>query len=621
MYNIFKSEFKRYQKWALLLMLAHIGGAWFSYKIGILWMDENSPVFGAEWLAAIIGGFLFGLLQMGLYKKPSQWTYLIHRPLATNQIFLAIFMATVALVSLVFFLPSLLVILSLDLFTEHVVDARHYVFPVQVFGIAITSAMLGNYTQLYPNKAVVLSVSLLSYFMVAGLYTTPAATIIPMVLASVCLFYLTKKAFKPDLTRHFDSMTATVIASLPVQLSLSFAAIFLQLIYHVPLLIMGEHPDNNPVLGTYENFRFHLNERESAVYFLDNIDNEQSRELARQAKFGDVAMINYAGTSGGFPVRNNMLVQDEHRFYDGNNNTMWSFSHDHMLFKGFERSTGAPRGWISKAGFYEDTSAIPPGETFVDVPHVIRQQFVVTRDKVTRLNFEDNLVETVFTLKSDEQLLGGVSMTDNFASIMTDKRLYLFDRDDFAGASDNLTPEYVAEHPDNMRSLEQVFLVKVVDGYVVTYIDDPDYIEDNIITKTYVARLDGDTEYVGEYRFDKAKHPAFIIHDNFVVSPALLYLDTVIFKAIAPGQNDSSTKAGTRPIPGGIVYTAIIVGLLSTFLVWMLSRKLNLPNNKKAMWTLMTLITGLPGLVSFFIFTDWREQLRQQKRKSNLQTV
>jgi hypothetical protein len=621
MYDIFKSEFKRYQKWALLLMIGHFSAAWFSHRIGLLWMDENSPVFGAQWLSALMGGFLFGLLQIGLHKKPSQWTYLIHRPLSSTQIFLALLLAAATLVALVLFIPTLLIIGSLDMFTEHVVDARHYVFPFQIFGIAICSAMLGNYTQLYPNKMVFLTVSLLSYFMVTGLYTTPISTIIPMTVASIWLFYLCKKAFKPDLTRHFDTVKDTVIASFPVQMSLSFAGVFLQLLYHLPLLIAGAHPDNNPVADSYDYFRFYLDEAESAVYFLNKIDTGQSKELARQAKFGDAAMVNYAGASGGFPVKNNMLMQDEHRFYDANDNTMWAFSHDHMLFKGFERSTGLPKGWIGRNGFYPSLNDIPTSEYFSDIPQVVRQRFIVTRDNVNRINFDDKLVEPIFTLQADEKLLGGVSITESFASIMTNKRFYLFDRDDFNASSDNLKPEYMVEHPDGMRSLEQIFTVKVVDGYVVTYIDDPDYIEDDIITKTYMSRLGGKAEFIGDYHFSRAKHPAFILHDNFIVSPALLYLDTVIFSLIAPEQNDSSTKVGQRPVPDNIVYIAVVVGLLSTLAVWFLAGRFNLPRNHRLAWTVVTLITGLPGLISLFILTDWREQLRKKKYSAALQTA
>jgi len=163
--------------------------------------------------------------------------------------------------------------------------------------------------------------------------------------------------------------------------------------------------------------------------------------------------------------------------------------------------------------------------------------------------------------------------------------------------------------------------VKVVDGYVTTYIDDPNFTEHDIITKTYVTRLDGTSEFVGDYHFTGAKHPLLVLHNRFAGSPFLLYVDTALFRLIAPGQDDFATKIGQRPVPESIIYVAVAVGLLCTFVVGFLAYKFNLPTSHKIAWIVMTLITGLPGLISFFIFTNWREWLRQKKHHPAFQSV
>ena len=82
-------------------MLLHLAGAWFAHASGFLFLGGDNLVLRAEWIGGTLGGLLFGLLQMGLHKRPGGWAYLIHRPLSPIRIFLALSNAALCLMALV----------------------------------------------------------------------------------------------------------------------------------------------------------------------------------------------------------------------------------------------------------------------------------------------------------------------------------------------------------------------------------------------------------------------------------------------------------------------------------------------------------------------------------------
>ncbi len=616
MYDIVKSEFKRYRIWALLLMLVHLVAAWFMHAAGFLWLDRTSPVHTGEWMAALFGGALFGLLQIGLHKRPSHWAYLIHRPISSTRIFLGLTIAALALICIALFLPALLIIGILDGLTAQVVDWRHYAFPWQVFGIAFATYMVGAYTQLYPSKAVFVSVALVTYFFIMGLYTTPLTTFVPLLVVCVWLFYLCKESFKPDLTTHFSRPRDIVLAALPLQIALTFLLNVAQVpFYHVPLLIMGAHPDKNPVPDTYETFRFHTEDEAQATYFLSKIGSERATTLIRQAQLGDRAIIQYVGADGRFPLRNNMLVQDyrAYRFFDANRG-VWAFSHDQMLIKGYDNAQDATIGWIGEQGFLDTPAAANEKDRYAEVPIIYRGRFIVSKRQVKRIDFDDRLVETVFTLAADEQLTGGVTVSDHFAAIASDKRLYLFDLADFNDHAGELEPEYELIHPVGLDPIGQIYSVKLVDGYLLTYIREPTYRENDVATQTFVIKLDGSSEYIGEYRFTATKHPLVVAYNQFVNSPAISYLQGLIYSWITPGQKSATISMSARSVPRSVWLIALLLCAASAIAVFFLARRSQLPRAQVGLWTLMTAVVGVPSLLSFFVLTHWRDRLLAPKR-------
>ena len=143
MFELGKSEFIRYQKWAILIVIVLLGALGFISKIKpLLQADQGqSALVNMLFLGACI---IFGLLQMALYKRSNQWTYLIHRPISPAKIYFALCGAGVLLIVIALGLPWLIAMFGLDMFTHTVVESRHYLHIVFLLLTCIMCYLIGN---------------------------------------------------------------------------------------------------------------------------------------------------------------------------------------------------------------------------------------------------------------------------------------------------------------------------------------------------------------------------------------------------------------------------------------------------------------------------------------------
>ena len=80
MLDLIKSELTQFRGWALALAGVHLVALGFMARV----VDLAQQPLVVHWviggLYALVG-LLFGLYQLGSYRKPSQWLNLLHRPM------------------------------------------------------------------------------------------------------------------------------------------------------------------------------------------------------------------------------------------------------------------------------------------------------------------------------------------------------------------------------------------------------------------------------------------------------------------------------------------------------------------------------------------------------------
>ena len=154
MFELGKSEFIRYQKWAMLIAIVLL--ALFGFVSRLKPLLEANTAQSIFVNVTFLGGSIFlGLLQMTLYKRANQWTYLIHRPISPAKIYFALCGAGILLIVVALGLPWLVAMLGLDSFTHTVVESRHYLHIVFLLLTCIMCYLIGSLVVLNASFGIV----------------------------------------------------------------------------------------------------------------------------------------------------------------------------------------------------------------------------------------------------------------------------------------------------------------------------------------------------------------------------------------------------------------------------------------------------------------------------------
>ena len=121
MKHLFKAELLRFRHWALATALVHVVALGFMTRVVDL-AQQPKTVYQVLAMVYAVIGTLLGLYQMGMYRRPSHWLNLLHRPLHRLQVAGALCGAGGVLLLATIALPVLLVAGYQEVFTARVVD-------------------------------------------------------------------------------------------------------------------------------------------------------------------------------------------------------------------------------------------------------------------------------------------------------------------------------------------------------------------------------------------------------------------------------------------------------------------------------------------------------------------
>jgi hypothetical protein len=137
MKDLFLSECRRFRLAAIVFACVHL--------VVQMFINRMSDVLQWRWDMHVLAlavymliGLAFALYQLGTYRQPGRWVWLLHRPLPRVAIVASIGAASMALILFAVGLPALLTVLGADWLAGRTVDARHYMLVVHlVLGTAI----------------------------------------------------------------------------------------------------------------------------------------------------------------------------------------------------------------------------------------------------------------------------------------------------------------------------------------------------------------------------------------------------------------------------------------------------------------------------------------------------
>jgi hypothetical protein len=346
MKHLFLSEWHRFRRYALAVGVVHALALLFLSRVTNLVQRPYDDHAAMLFLYMAIG-LVLGVVQVGSYRKPSQWLWLMHRPLSPPRIFASLALSALALLGVAILVPLVVFVAATDLFTTQVVDARHYAALLHVLAFSAMAWLAGAITCTYRRKATiaVLAVPLLLALHLASVWVL----FVPVAICLAWLGWVALHGFRADREAPIARADVLVLVALPLQL-LAFVVLF-----HLSKagldaaeLLRPRYPTKT-VLATDADADEFMRQyrRRSVLEGLAGSRDPRAAEWRDQVPLLDVAEV--LPDLARFPVRHQIATLSPPR-WDEQRRIEWTFSHDRMRFHGRDPKTGEARGWWGEGG-------------------------------------------------------------------------------------------------------------------------------------------------------------------------------------------------------------------------------------------------------------------------------
>ena len=607
MYELFKSELLRLRKGALIGLLAFITLFFMAPRLGF-WEILHRNMGFIVMAGAIVLSLAFGIVHGLLWRKKKFWVFLIHRPLAPMRIYLSLMGAAVAAIFTSVFLSLFITTVSYDAFTDRVVDMRHYLFILYITLLSIACYMVGNLTVLHRSRFTILTF----YTLAIAFFPEPQnmlAQFLPLILMLGGLFYLNMQCFKPDLNQPIGSALATSLLATGTSYGLGVVLIFATVVfYHLPLTIVGQHPDMDPKDGSMKKIWVD-NFRHGVGYVLENSDHPQAQHYARQASLAQRRNLPIQQWQ---PPRPHQL----HRFdnsdalYNPDTGDIWKFSHDEMLLLGMSSLTGKFIGAIGHNGLISDLNQATDADRFSDVPHLSGEQFLSTENALYALDFDTHTLLLKHKTELGEYYTSSLWVGEQKALMSTNTHLLLFDISTLLDDFSQLHVDHQVAYPDSTTNAEFAYGLPVADGYLLLFLAEHYFGFDRPGAEVYITRLDGSFEHLGGREFHVYDHPAWIRHYNFMVAPFIYVTEELLMHSIDPYDSRflGMENLKLQYYPNAILAVAITLQLASIFVLWRLTHGATLTTSLRRTWFGLVAVLGLPALISYLLLHPIRSK-------------
>jgi hypothetical protein len=544
-------------------------------------------------LVAMLSGLGLAVYQLGSYRQPSRWIWLLHRPLHRGRILAAIGLASATLIALALVLPLFVVLLGQDHFTARVIDQRHYA-GVAFLGLSALSAWLaGAYIVLHRSRwaFVILVLPIIMTIHLGAWYVMLALSL----ACNALLAGLVATVFRPDRIAPSKALTTTASA-LPLQ-----AGFYLALLWGgTTLFLMGltiarmdpQAPGQAQAGGLLEVLR--ATPREAMLAGL-----RAAGDARAPAWRASLSADNTAGLGPGvrgFAVRGLMTNMGTVSFSDGQEG-MWSFSHDRMLYKGLNSRTSAPLGWYGAGGRGDltpfDSQPVAQGDNH-------GHGYLMSAHDIYAMEAGGTRLRHLLHVEGSERLSGGIATLGRHTAVLTNRRLLVFG----LGAAPSLDAELPLPLP--FGDLARVGLAQVADGLLVSFTGGKRRLDGVADVRQLIWLIDpsGQAHEVAQ-RVLAHDFPPLFEHRDWWLSPALHALvnlpDILIDEGVVPDYGASRFEPLLRPRPAGVWAAAIVLALLSGLGAAWWTRGARMRTRARLVWCLVCLLLGVPALLSLMV--------------------
>lgn len=599
MKDLFLSELRRFRTMTVIAGVLHLLVLQFLNRMNDLLQltyFEGAPFFGFYLLL----GLGFALIQIGSYRKPSQWLWLIHRPLPSQQIFGALALAALTVLALVMLLPMLILILGTELFTSKVVDARHYMTAVHLLAFAMMAWFAGAHACLSRHKAaaavlpvpVLLSMHLISVWWL----------LLPVSLALAWLGWITLKSFRANREAPVQGHATLLLTALPLQLGL-FLVIFEigSFLFLTGSIMVGTDPLNTefpPKGGVIESLR--SEPKKAMVLALDGSRDSRATSWREQLPLLEPTRVGPYVLR--FPIRHQLSnLNVPTQWFDETHKIMWTFSHDHMLFHGRNPENGSDHGWWGVGGAGDNSP-------FAEVPFASHEGYLMTRSALYAIDDDAHRQHLMLQLPAGEWFVDVPRREFNRLLVLTNQRLlaYRSDRQAVSAFAPPLLDWHVAL-PHGVAELEYVDIAELMDGWLVSVL----YGEG--LRQIGFTQFSHYTEPSQQMFFVDDESNATVVNERIVQRdyPPLQIIDwwfSPLLHLLAEWPDSALDKGLTWPlthdplpnVPAFYPVAATLM-LLSFVLGFWWLRGRAMPTSRRSLWLVSCAVLGVPAALSLML--------------------
>lgn len=239
MRDLYLSECRRYLRAGLILAAAHLVLQLFLSRLGNIF-QQNWSMELVILAVCMLAGLGLALHQIGSYRQPSRWLWLLHRPLPPGAILGALTLAAATLIALVIGLPLLLTALGTDFLSQRTIDTRHYL-AVSYLAMMALIAWLCGVAVMTSRLRFAFLVVLLPYLMLAHAASAPGL-LLASVLCAALLGWHVHAGFTPGRVVR-PGAVATLAQATPLLIGMYCVLLWGTLaVFHIAQVAIGRHP-------------------------------------------------------------------------------------------------------------------------------------------------------------------------------------------------------------------------------------------------------------------------------------------------------------------------------------------------------------------------------------------
>jgi hypothetical protein len=602
MFKLFKCEWLRINKIIAISTLIHFLILGLLVNFGLF--SSDAVGFKMTLILFYSGcGFLLGITQLNKYTKPAQWTYYINRPISPKTIYLALLLAALTAIIVAIIFPFYIVTVLLDLLDKEIIDQRHYYQLAYILGVTLSFYLLACYTKFSRKKSsfllfMLVLLPIISINMGGSVYWLIFGIII-------VLFIMVKAIIKVNLNVESKGIIYQSITALAYQYSLYFILTSALFLVSEVVLDIEYRSKDKLVEQSYNSSRYrdiiYYNKEDSLITAL-HTQNNKHQELIEEIKSSQTERVRKRIWF--HPTRQQLPFMDENKtlINDSDNQIIWQFSHDLMLFIGKETASKKNVGYLGPDQLYRDLDSLNNSQVFTSIPWVswISKNQIVVKNRIYQYQNSQQF-QLLFTAKEDEYILNILQSQGSVKTIITNKNLYIFDSIDYDNDRFPLQEKLTIALPDDYNNLWDIQISEVFDRFIIAFLYGKSTRHDvyNAQQQVYEFTFSGELNLLNKRELEQS--PTMLIKDldYFISSAWKLALD--YFPTHPSRDRYLQHRPQMNRLSQSTVTTLILLAIFYAGFTYLVSRVRNLNSRTTWTWVLINTVAGLPGILSLVL--------------------